>query len=107
MEEDGGKYDKLTFWEQVDGGVYATGNRRLFMVMPVVLFVLATHGTDFRKQPLGLNLAVVLLCVIAKLPALHKVTGRGRAEGVGVQLPGAWKFQLSHGGPCAGRALIG
>jgi len=38
-----------------------------------VLFVLATHGADFRKQPLGLNLIVVLVLLIAKMPALHKV----------------------------------
>lgn len=71
--EDQGKYDCLTFWEQVDNGVYATRNRKLFTIIPVVLFVLATHATDFRKQPLGLNLAVVVLLLLAKLPAFHKV----------------------------------
>ncbi len=39
----------------------------------VVLFLLASHGTDFGRQPLGLNLLVLLVLVIAKLPALHKV----------------------------------
>ena len=39
----------------------------------VVLFLLASHGTDFGRQPLGLNLIVLLVLVIAKLPALHKV----------------------------------
>lgn len=73
VDEDQGKYELLTFWEQLDSGVYATRSRKLFMLMPVVLFMLATHGTDFRKQPLGLNFAVVLLLVVAKLPALHKV----------------------------------
>lgn len=58
---------------QVDNGVYATRNRKLFTLVPVALFVLATHGTDFRRQPLGLNLVVVLWLLIAKLPALHKV----------------------------------
>mmetsp|Transcript_13926 Transcript_13926/g.30084 ORF Transcript_13926/g.30084 Transcript_13926/m.30084 type:complete len:158 (-) Transcript_13926:566-1039(-) len=72
-EDDNGKYDRLTFWEQVDNGVYATRNRKLFTIVPVILFVLATHGTDFRKQPLGLNLAVVLVCLLAKLPVFHKV----------------------------------
>lgn len=73
MEEDQGKYEMLTFWEQVDNGVYATRTRKLLTIVPVALFVLATHGTDFRKQPLGLNLVVVLWLLIAKLPALHKV----------------------------------
>lgn len=73
VDADQGKYELLTFWEQLDSGMYATRNRKLFMLMPVVLFMLATHGTDFRKQPLGLNLAMVLLLTVAKLPALHKV----------------------------------
>ena len=59
--------------DQVDQGSYATRNRKLFTAMPVILFLLATNGTDFRKQPLGLNLVVVLVCVIAKLPALDRV----------------------------------
>lgn len=72
-DEDQGQYCRLTFWEQLDNGVYATYKRKLFTAMPVLLFLLATNGTDFRKQPLGLNLVCVLWCVIAKLPALHKV----------------------------------
>ena len=53
--------------------MYATLNRKLFTFVPVVLFVLATHATDFRKQPLGLNLIMVIVLLVAKLPALHKV----------------------------------
>lgn len=71
--EDQGRYQALTFWEQVDNEAYGTRNRKIFTVVPVGLFVLATHGTDFRKQPLGLNLAVMLSLLIAKLAALHKV----------------------------------
>lgn len=73
IPEDSGKYDALTFWEQVDNEAYGTLNRKLFTVVPLVLFVLATHGTDFRKQPLGLNLGVVVVLLVAKLPALHRV----------------------------------
>jgi hypothetical protein len=70
---DQGLYDRLTVWEQLDNQTYGTGNRKFFTAVPIVLFVLATHGADFRKQPLGLNLAVVLVLLIAKMPALHKV----------------------------------
>lgn len=72
MEEQG-KYDYLTFWEQIDNGVYGTSTRKFLMIVPVVLFTLATHGTDFRKQPLGLNLIVVVVLLLAKLPFFHKV----------------------------------
>lgn len=70
---DQGKYDYLTFWEQLDGGVQHTANRKFFTLVPVVLFLLATYGSDYRKQPLGLNLVVLIVLVVAKLPSLHKV----------------------------------
>ena len=71
--EEQGKYDSLTFWEQIDNGRYGTRNRKFLTLVPVLLFSLATHGTDFQRQPLGLNLIVVLVLLVAKLPALHKV----------------------------------
>jgi hypothetical protein len=71
--EDQGAYSRLTVWEQMDNELYGTSNRKFFTVVPIALFVLATHGADFKKQPLGLNLFVVLILLVAKLPALHKV----------------------------------
>ena len=68
-----GKYDKLTFWEQFDDGVQNTGTRKFFLAVPVITFLLATHGTDYRRQPLLLNLVVLVVSVVSKFPALHKV----------------------------------
>lgn len=73
VAEDQGKWDALTFWEQLDDGVQGTRTRKFFTVVPVVLFVLATHGSDFRTQPLLLNLIVVLVLVVAKMPSMHRV----------------------------------
>jgi hypothetical protein len=58
---------------QVDGGVYGTPTRKFLTCVPAALFLLATHATDLRRQPLALNLGAVLLLTAAKLPALHKV----------------------------------
>ena len=63
----------LTFWEQIDDGVQGTATRKFFTVVPVVLFLLASHGADFRRQPLGLNLLVVVVLTIAKMSTMHKV----------------------------------
>ena len=63
----------LTFWEQIDDGVQGTATRKFFTVVPVVLFLLASHGTDFRRQPLGLNLLVVVVLTVAKMSSMHKV----------------------------------
>ena len=46
-----GKYDGMTFWEQLDDGVQNTSNRKFLTLVPVVLFLLATHGTDYRWSP--------------------------------------------------------
>ena len=80
IDMDQGKYDKLTFWEQLDDGVQNTTNRKFFTAVPVVLFLLATHGSDYRKQPLGVNLVVVLVLVIAKFSGMHKVRLFGIGE---------------------------
>lgn len=73
VEADQGMYDSLTFWEQLDDGVYGTGTRKFFTIVPVVLFILASHGCDYRRQPLGLNIVIVAWLVLAKLPAMHRV----------------------------------
>ena len=73
IDMDQGKYDKLTFWEQLDDGVQNTANRKFFTAVPIVLFILAIHGSDFRRQPLGLNLAVVIVLTVAKMAGMHKV----------------------------------
>ncbi len=73
IDLDQGKYDKLTFWEQLDDGVQYTNTRKFFTAVPLVLFLLATHGTDYQRQPLGVNLGVAIVSLVSKLPALHKV----------------------------------
>lgn len=73
VESDQGEYDTMTFWEQLDDGVQGTGKRKFFMTIPVVLFILASHGCEYQRQPLGLNLVVVAWLTAAKMPAMHNV----------------------------------
>ena len=63
----------MTFWEQIDDGVQFTATRKFFTIVPVVLFLLATNSSDFRRQPLGINLIVVVVLLISKLSSMHKV----------------------------------
>eukprot|EP00210_Caulerpa_lentillifera_P003666 g3500.t1 len=73
VEDDQGKWDALTFWEQLNDEEQGTMTRKFFTVVPVVLFILATHGSDFKRQPLFLNLLIVVVLVVAKIPSMHKV----------------------------------
>ena len=70
---DQGKYDGLTFWEQLDDGVQNTATRKFLLFLPALTFALASHGSDYSAQPLGLNLVVLLVLLVAKLPAMHTV----------------------------------
>lgn len=62
-----------TFWEQIDDGEQLTPARKFLLVMPVALFILATHTSDFRRQPLLINAIVVIVLVLAKLSIFHRV----------------------------------
>ncbi len=73
FQYDQGKYDHLTIWEQVDNQTYGTLSRKVFTIVPVILFLLASHGTELTKQPVGLNLVVATVLIFAKIPQMHKV----------------------------------
>ncbi|QDZ23545.1 ORMDL domain-containing protein [Chloropicon primus] len=70
---DQGKYDHLTFWEQVDGGSQFTDNKKFFTIIPIAIFIIATNSSDFREQPLLLNVMSLLAVLIAKMPQMHTV----------------------------------
>ena len=68
-----GKYDNLTFWEQLDDGLQYSRTRKFLTAVPVVLFLLASHSADYARHHLALNLIAVLVLVIAKLPVMDRV----------------------------------
>ncbi|RWW33382.1 hypothetical protein GW17_00001914 [Ensete ventricosum] len=73
FSDDQGIYNSLTWWEQIDSGKQLTRNRKFLTVVPVVLYLIASHTTDYRHPMLFLNTVAVIVLVIAKLPNMHKV----------------------------------
>ncbi|KAL6126342.1 hypothetical protein ACLB2K_074393 [Fragaria x ananassa] len=71
--EDQGIYNGLTWWEQMDNGKQLTRNRKFLTVVPVVLYLIASHTTDYQHPMLFLNTLAVIVLVIAKFPNMHKV----------------------------------
>ncbi|KAL6871546.1 hypothetical protein ACP4OV_014375 [Aristida adscensionis] len=71
--DDQGIYNRLTWWEQIDNGQQLTRNRKFLTVVPVVLYLIASHLTDYKQPMLFLNTVAVLVLVVAKLPNMHKV----------------------------------
>ncbi|KAG6477856.1 hypothetical protein ZIOFF_061288 [Zingiber officinale] len=73
FSDDQGIYNSLTWWEQMDNGKQLTRNRKFLAVVPVVLYLIASHTTDYRHPMLFLNTVAVTVLVVAKLPNMHKV----------------------------------
>ncbi|AQK73495.1 ORM1-like protein 2 [Zea mays] len=71
--DDQGMYNTLTWWEQMDNGKQLTRNRKFLIVVPVVLYLIALHTTDYQQPMLFLNTLAVSVLVVAKLPNMHKV----------------------------------
>lgn len=71
--DDQGMYNTLTWWEQMDNGKQLTRNRKFLVVVPVVLYLIASHTTDYQHPMLFLNTLAAAVLVVAKLPNMHKV----------------------------------
>ncbi|XP_076909625.1 uncharacterized protein LOC143566969 [Bidens hawaiensis] len=71
--DDQGIYNRLTWWEQIDSGKQLTRNRKFLTVVPVVLYLIASHTTDYENPMLFLNTLAVFVLVVAKFPNMHKV----------------------------------
>jgi len=70
-----GKYDNDTFWEQIDGGVQWTKTRKIFILIPVVVFLLAAYEIEWEthKGALLINAIALGMGIVPKLPLLHHV----------------------------------
>ncbi|KAJ0630773.1 putative ORMDL family protein [Helianthus annuus] len=71
--DDQGIYNRLTWWEQIDSGKQLTRNRKFLTLVPVVLYLIASHTTDYQNPMLFFNTVAVFVLVVAKFPNMHKV----------------------------------
>ncbi|KAG0006922.1 hypothetical protein BGZ65_001762 [Modicella reniformis] len=68
-----GAYDGITLWEQIDGGVQFTATRKYLTAVPIALFFLNTHHTNYAPFAFFMTLIVTIINLIAKLPSMHQV----------------------------------
>ncbi|RID66039.1 hypothetical protein BRARA_D01205, partial [Brassica rapa] len=68
-----GIYNRLTWWEQVDNGNQLTPNRKFLTLLPILLYLIASHTTDYQHPMLFVNTLAVFVMVVAKFPHMHKV----------------------------------
>lgn len=68
-----GEYDRDTYWEQIDQGKQYTNTKKIFMLVPVVLFLLSAYETQWRNEIMMIDFIFLFLGVIPKLPIMDHV----------------------------------
>jgi len=68
----GGAYDDLTMWEQIDEGAQYTPAKKWLFTMPIALFLLSTHFTNYNPWLFAVNFTALLFVLFPKLPQLHR-----------------------------------
>jgi hypothetical protein len=68
FEFNGGAFDNLNMWEQIDNGAQYTPAKKFLLSVPIVLFLLSTHYTHYDLVYFIINFLAVLAVVIPKLP---------------------------------------
>jgi len=73
FEFNGGAFDNLNMWEQIDDGAQYTPAKKFLLSVPIVLFLLSTHYTHYDLAYFIINFLAVLAVVIPKLPFSHRM----------------------------------
>jgi hypothetical protein len=78
-------------YEQIDAGVPWTQTKKFLMLIPTVLTWIACYTANFKPFYIIVNLAIFLICIIAKLPEMHgvRILGINSTPGIDnpIQLP--------------------
>lgn len=73
FEFNGGAFDNLTMWEQIDNGDQYTPAKKFLMSVPITLFLLSTHYSNFNLNLFILNGVSCLCVVVPKLAISHRL----------------------------------
>jgi hypothetical protein len=82
-----GEYDGLTLWEQIDNGAQFTPTKKYLTALPIMLyaysmnvcfiqfhsFLMSAHYSHYNATLFAVNLVPLIIVLIAKLPAMHRV----------------------------------
>ncbi|ODV77327.1 Orm1 type endoplasmic reticulum protein [Suhomyces tanzawaensis NRRL Y-17324] len=73
FEFNSGAYDKLTMWEQIDNGDQYTPTKKFLMLVPIALFLISTHYSNYDLNLFILNGVSCLCVVVPKLAFAHRL----------------------------------
>eukprot|EP00755_Sulcionema_specki_P013549 Sspe_Gene.54245::Locus_29947_Transcript_1_1_Confidence_1.000_Length_649::g.54245::m.54245 len=66
-----GRYDHMTFWEQIDGSFHGTPTRKLFTTVPIIIFFIALNWVRDNYLLLAWLIASLAMSIIPKLPMFN------------------------------------
>lgn len=73
FEFNSGAYDNLTMWEQIDNGDQYTPTKKFLMLVPIGLFLISTHYSNYNLNLFILNGVCCLCVVVPKLAISHRL----------------------------------
>lgn len=76
----GGAFDNLNMWEQIDNGAQYTPTKKFLLSVPIVLFLISTHYTHYDSTYFVINFLATLAVVIPKLPFVSTAHGLQRGQ---------------------------
>jgi hypothetical protein len=91
FEFNAGAYDNLNMWEQIDNGDQYTPAKKFLLCVPIVLFLLSTHYTNFDLTHFTINFLATLAVVIPKLPFVRSICATSLVDNCWLTL-----FRQSH-----------
>ncbi|WFD35935.1 hypothetical protein MCUN1_002806 [Malassezia cuniculi] len=72
FDNNGGAFDDLTLWEQIDEGAQYTPAKKYLTSVPIALFLVSTHYSRYNPWLFSLNMIALLWVLFPKLPILHR-----------------------------------
>lgn len=73
FEFNSGAYDNLTMWEQIDNGDQYTPTKKFLMIVPISLFLVSTHYTNYHLWLFTISGLSCLCVVVPKLAISHRL----------------------------------
>jgi hypothetical protein len=82
-----GDYNGFTLYEQIDAGVAYTNTKKFLMLIPALLCWIACHLGDYKPFINVINMGMFVLCIIPKVPEMHRVRILGLNKTTGIDDP--------------------
>lgn len=73
FEFNSGAYDNLTMWEQIDNGDQYTPTKKFLMIVPIALFLVSTHYSNYNLYLFTISGISCMCVVIPKLAISHRL----------------------------------